>query len=262
MAASKRSTSISKQGAALLLVDVGNSRTKFARSDGTAVAMLFKVPTATLSEAELRRIGAKHPNAKVVCGSVVPKVTRLFRRVFGSSLLEVSHDLDLGLTFDYPKPETLGADRLCNVVAAAELVGSPCVAIDFGTATTFDILGDGKVFAGGTIVAGLDLLGRCLHGRTALLPRINLDGEPRAIGKNTDEAMRAGVIYGYRGLVREILGQILSEMRKSSAARARIPVVATGGDAQVLIPYLPEIGRVIPELTMEGLRIIAVRNLA
>ncbi len=253
-------TSNAKQGRTLLLADVGNSRTKFAVSDGTTITEIAKLATATLSEVELRRIGAKYRNARVVCGSVVPKAMRLFRRVFGRELLEVSHDLDLGITFDYPKPETLGADRLCNIVAAAERVGAPCIAIDFGTATTVDVLMGGNVFVGGSIVAGLDLVGRCLHGRTALLPNIDLRGEVHAIGKNTEEAMRAGVVHGYRGLVREILRQTMAEMRTASTPRARIAVVATGGDAAILAPALPEIGKIDPLLTLHGLRIIGARS--
>jgi type III pantothenate kinase len=158
---------------------------------------------------------------------------------------------------DYPKPATIGADRLANAASAFAQFGAPVVVVDFGTAVSFDIISPEGKYVGGVIAPGLEAMTDYLHQRTALLPKISLLEPPGAIGKSTRQAMLAGAVYGYRGLVR----QILVEIRQELGWKKKLRVVATGGYAELIATKLPEISLVQPDLTLEGLRIIATLNL-
>jgi type III pantothenate kinase len=136
------------------------------------------------------------------------------------------------------------------------LLGAPSVVVDFGTAVTFDVLSRDRSYIGGVICPGLQAMTEYLHQRTALLPRIHLLEPPHVIGKSTREAMLSGAVHGYRGLVR----QVLHEIRTEVSPRRHLPVVATGGYADLIAAGLPEIDSVRPGLTLEGLRLIAELN--
>ncbi len=159
----------------------------------------------------------------------------------------------------YPKPKTICADRLANAAAAFAAFGGPVVVVDFGTAVSFDIVSGAGDYVGGVIAPGLEAMTDYLHQRTALLPKISLLEPPGAIGKS-DEARThdatAGAVYGYRGLVR----QILTEIGKELGIPFNLPVVATGGYATLIAAGLPEIKTVQDNLTLDGLRIIGNLN--
>jgi type III pantothenate kinase len=171
-------------------------------------------------------------------------------------MLWLDWKLKLGVEIDYPKPQSIGADRLANAAAVTALYGFPAIVVDFGTAVTFDIISEYRAYIGGVIAPGLEAMTNFLYQRTALLPRISLKEPLHAIGKSTIEAMRSGAVFGYRGLVREILERIKAEQ----FARRKVYVVATGGYARLIAQGLPEIGVVHPHLTLEGLRIVANLN--
>jgi type III pantothenate kinase len=168
----------------------------------------------------------------------------------------VNSRIHLGVGVDYPAPSTIGADRLANAAAVAELYGSPAVVVDFGTAVTFDIVSADRCYIGGVIAPGLEAMTNFLYQRTALLPKLSLKEPQSAVGKSTEAAMMAGAVYGYRGLVREILHRIKAER----FARRRVKIVATGGYSRLIARQLAEIDAVHPNLTLEGLRIIAGLN--
>src|SRR5205085_8425809 len=126
-------------------------------------------------------------------------------------LLWLSANVELGVGVEYPRPETIGADRLANAAAVAVLYGYPAVVVDFGTAVTFDIVSEQKRYIGGVIAPGLEAMTSFLYHRTALLPKLSLREPRSAVGKSTAGAMMAGAIYGYRGLVRQILDRIKAE---------------------------------------------------
>ena len=171
-------------------------------------------------------------------------------------MLWLDSKLNLGVGIDYPKPRSIGADRLANAAAAAELYGFPAVVVDFGTAVTFDIISERRAYVGGVIAPGLQAMTNFLYQRTALLPRISLKEPRRAVGKSTIEAMLSGAVFGYRGLVREILARIKAEQ----FSHKKVCVIATGGYARLIAAGLPEIGVIRPHLTLEGLRIVANLN--
>ena len=164
--------------------------------------------------------------------------------------------LKLGVKIDYPKPQSIGADRLANAAAVTALYGCPAIVVDFGTAVTFDIVSERRAYIGGVIAPGLEAMTSFLYQRTALLPKLSLKEPRRAIGKSTIQAMLAGAVFGYRGLVREILSRILGER----FPRKKVYIIATGGYARLIARGLPEIGVVHPNLTLEGLRIVANLN--
>ena len=152
---------------------------------------------------------------------------------------------------DYPKPETIGPDRLANAVAARKRFGAPVVVVDFGTAVTFDVVNRAGNYAGGIIAPGLAAMTDYLHEKTALLPRIKIREVETAIGKSTEQAMLIGAVHGYRGLVRELIAELKRELKVK-----HLPVVATGGYAKLIASKLPEITAVEPDLTLEGLRLV------
>jgi type III pantothenate kinase len=193
----------------------------------------------------------------VVVSSVVPSKNSTISKAVGKrDVLWLDWKLKLGVAIDYPKPRSIGADRLANAAAVTALYGFPAIVVDFGTAVTFDIISEHRAYIGGVIAPGLEAMTNFLYQRTALLPRISLKEPLHAVGKSTIEAMRSGAVFGYRGLVREILERIKAEQFR----RKKVHVVATGGYARLIVHGLPDIGVVHPHLTLEGLRIVANLN--
>jgi type III pantothenate kinase len=244
--------------AEFLLIDNSNSFTKFALSSREKLGPTRRVRTAELATDSFRRALRGWRFARVVMCSVVPEKAETLRHALdGLEFHEVTHRSKLGVGIDYPKPATIGADRLANAASAVSFYGAPTVVVDFGTAVTFDILAKGPRYVGGVIAPGLEAMTDYLHQRTALLPKISLLEPPAAIGKSTKHAMLAGAVYGYRGLVREILRKIREDLGEK-----RLKVVATGGYADLIAAGAPEISAVHEHLTLEGLRLIGVLNFA
>ena len=242
--------------AEFLLIDNSNSFTKLALSSRDAVGTSRKLRTSELTPETLRRVLRGWKFARIVLCSVVPAKRDIIAECLaGLSLHEVTHRSNLGVGIDYPKPASIGADRLANAAYAAATFGAPCVVVDFGTAVTFDIISAEKKYIGGVIAPGLEAMTDYLHTRTALLPKISLIEPPGPVGKSTKHAMLAGAVYGYRGLVREIL----AEIQRDLAAR-KLRVVATGGYADLIAAGVKEIAAVHPGLTLEGLRLIGTLN--
>ena len=242
-----------------LLIDISNSFTKLAYATSRRVGRATQIPTRQLTQTGLRRIVKRERFHTVIVSSVVPAKNATIRKVVGSArMLLVSATTKLGVGVDYPQPKTIGADRLANAAAVTELYGPPAIVVDFGTAVTFDVVSAESKYVGGVIAPGLEAMTSYLYQRTALLPKLALREPRSAIGKTTRDAMMSGAIYGYRGLVREILDQI----RRESFARSNLKVIATGGYAQLIARRMPEIDKVHPGLTLEGLRIIGNLNAA
>ena len=238
-----------------LLVDNSNTRTKFALDlEGTLSSWRETIPTAELSEDTLSRALDGQTFSHVTLCSVVPEAAALMESWFEVPVHSISHRSDLPLAIDYPRPEKIGADRLAN--AATVVAGSyPAIVIDFGTAVTFDVISNQPAYLGGAIAPGTASLRDYLHQKTALLPSIQLEEPRSAIGRSTAEAMQIGAVIGYRGLIREILSAIRSELTGNST------ILATGGDAALISRGLPEIDELDPDLTMKGIQAIGQRYL-
>ena len=247
----------------ILLLDIGNTHTHLGLAGRDRVRRQQNIRTAAwgdrTAEKSLAAFTGRATVDAVALASVVPRVTPLIRRVIEQRwqlpCLELNFQTVRGIGVDYPRPRTIGADRLANAVAVRHHYGAPSVVVDFGTAVTFDVVDRSGNYAGGIIAPGLAAMTDYLHEKTALLPQIKIREAKQIIGKNTEQAMLIGAVHGYRGLVRELITQLKRELQ----AR-RLPVVATGGYAALMAAKLPEITAVEPLLTLEGLRLVAVAN--
>jgi type III pantothenate kinase len=241
-----------------LLIDVSNSYAKCAFASKRRVSTPVRIATAELSSSVIAEFLQQRQARKVVVSSVVPAKNSAISKAAHkkAKVLWLHWKLNLGVAIDYPKPQSIGADRLANAAAVAELYGYPAIVVDFGTAVTFDVVSERRAYVGGVIAPGLEAMTTFLYQRTALLPKLSLKEPQRAVGESTIEAMRSGAVFGYRGLVREILARIKAEQ----FPRKKIVVVATGGYARLIAGDLPEIGVIRPHLTLEGLRIIGNLN--
>ena len=241
-----------------LLMDVNNSYAKLAFASRERVSNPARIPTSELSSSVVAEFLRRRQVQKLVISSVVPAKNSAISKAARNraQVLWLNWKVKLGVTLDYPNPDSIGADRLANAAAVAELYGSPAIVVDLGTAVTFDVISETRSYIGGVIAPGLEAMTNFLYQRTALLPRLSLKEPHRAVGKSTVEAMRSGAIFGYRGLVREILARIKAEQ----FSRKKIAVVATGGYARFVASQLPEIAVIHPHLTLEGLRIVGNLN--
>jgi type III pantothenate kinase len=243
----------------MLLIDNGNTHTHLGLSDGPRIVRQTEIPTATWGTAAPERtltrfVGRRSVEGAALC-SVVPRCTPLAddltRRLWNARCLELTPKTVVGIGIDYPKPNTIGPDRLANAVAARQRFGAPVVVVDFGTAVTFDVVNRSAHYVGGIIAPGLAAMTDYLHEKTALLPRIKIRDTQKVVGKSTEQAMLIGAVHGYRGLVRELIRELRRELRAP-----HLPVVATGGYGQLIAAALTEITAVEPLLTLDGLRIV------
>jgi type III pantothenate kinase len=242
----------------LLLFDIGNTHTHIGLADDRRIVRQINVPTREwfggAAPARMKKFVDGRKISGAVLSSVVPRATPRVRRAVRAfwrvKVLELNARTVHGIGVDYPKSRFIGADRLANAIAARRHFGAPVVVVDFGTAVTFDVVNRAGNYAGGVIAPGLAAMTDYLHEKTALLPRIKIREIRSAIGKSTEQAMLIGAVHGYRGLVRELIGELKRELRAK-----KLPVVATGGYAKLLAAKLPEISAVEPNLTLEGLRL-------
>jgi type III pantothenate kinase len=243
----------------ILLFDIGNTHTHLGLANDRRVIKQKNIPTASwftgaAGKLVTQFIGAAALQGSALC-SVVPRATphvlRMLRRRWRLDCVELTPATVRGVGIDYPKPKTIGPDRLANAVAVTRQYGAPAVVVDFGTAVTFDVVDGSRNYVGGIIAPGLAAMTEYLHEKTALLPRIRIREVNAIIGKNTSEAMLIGAVHGYRGLIRELILGLKRDLRVK-----RLPVVATGGYARLIAAKMPEINSVEPLLTLEGLRLV------
>ena len=247
----------------ILLLDIGNTHTHLGLADARGVRKQANIKTALWrsNEASLpvrRFVGKARIQGAALC-SVVPAVTgkaiAFAKQEFSVDALELTPRTISGVGINYPQPKKIGPDRLANAVALRHHFGAPSVAVAFGTALAFDVVDKHGDYIGGIIAPGLAAMTDYLHDKTALLPRITIRETSSVIGKSTREAMLIGAVHGYRGLVRELILELKRELKCP-----RLPVVATGGYAELLAAKLPEITAVEPNLTLEGLRLVWLAN--
>jgi type III pantothenate kinase len=247
----------------ILLFDIGNTNTHVGLADGRRVLKQMDIPTREWFGGKAKTRAVKFAGAKKIEGaalcSVVPRATPLVHRMVHAlwklSALELTPKTLRGVGIDYPKPNSIGPDRLANAAAAKFHFGAPVVVVDFGTAVTFDVVNSKGNYVGGIIAPGLAAMTDYLHEKTALLPKIKIREPKNVVGKSTEHAMLVGAVHGYRGLVRGLIAELKRELKTKN-----LPVIATGGYAKLIAAKLPEISTVAPDLTLEGLRLVWKSN--
>lgn len=248
-----------------LAVDVGNSSTTVGVVAGRRVRHVAHIKggirDVAAVNATLRHILSRSSVSGAVLASVVPDDDRLWgkclRSHVGQTPISVSHKSILDVSVDYPKPESIGADRLANACGAVTLYGAPAIVADFGTALTFDVISEDTAYIGGVIAPGLPLMTEYLADRTALLPLIGLKGKCHSVGRSTEGAMRIGAHIGYRGMVREIVDHLVKGLPSES-----VHLCATGGFAGWVLKDAGMPFHVEPNLTLIGLGRIFELNCA
>ncbi len=249
----------------LLAVDTGNTNTVFAVFDGNSLKAQWRIATShhRTSDEYMVWLQAMMQHAGItfesitqgIIATVVPQALfeqrKLFTDFFGCTALVVGEDgVNLGVGVKVDNPAEVGADRLVNAYAAWQQFKQPLVVIDFGTATTFDVVDEGGNYIGGTIAPGIQLSLQALHNATAKLPNINVARPARVIGKNTIEAMQSGIFYGYIGLIEGVIKRLTEEFG------APLLVLATGGLSPLFASGTPVIKHVEGDLTIRGLKAI------
>ncbi|MBI3514117.1 MAG: type III pantothenate kinase [Proteobacteria bacterium] len=253
----------------LLVIDVGNTNTKVAIFDGGVLKGAWRSATDTTRTAdeyavwltqlmELQGLKRGEVDAAIIA-SVVPDTTfnlvTLCRRYFNIQPLQVGDpSVKLGIKALIDRPEEVGADRLVNAVAAQERYGGPLIIVDFGTATTFDLVDRDGNYAGGVIAPGINLSLKALYMAAAKLPHVDIRRPQRAIATNTVHAMQSGIFWGYIGLIEGIVARMRAEVE------AELPVIATGGLAPMFAGATSAITSVDSDITLRGLLLIYERN--
>ena len=255
----------------LLAIDAGNTNIVFAVHDGKDIRCEWRAVTKTARTADeyavllsplLALNGLKFSDLQsAIIATVVPAalfdLRQLCRRYLNCEPLVVKDpNVDLGIKIRIDRPEAVGADRLVNAVAAHERYKGALIVLDFGTATTFDIVGENGDYEGGVIAPGINLSAEALHKAAAMLPRVALSRTQAVIGKDTVPAMQSGLYWGYIGLIEGLVARIKTEYAKP------MTVIATGGLAKVFYKQTPAIDHLDADLTIRGLILIHARNRA
>ena len=245
----------------LVTVDIGNSDTVVGVFQGARLRAFWRLTSGRMTADEValqlerlaRRVAGPRPAGTVLC-SVVPALTQpwaeALRRWSGRLPLEVGAATARSLPIRYHDPSAVGADRIANAVAARDLYGTPAIVVDLGTATTFDCVSRSGEYLGGAIAPGVGTSAEELFRRAARIPRVDLRRPQRALGRTTEESLRAGVLWGAAGLVDALVRRLAREMKGTPQ------VIATGGWAGVVAPECETVLAVDEALTLKGMRIL------
>ena len=252
----------------LIAVDIGNSNIVWGLYEQRTLKGHWRLATDASKTAdeygllfrgllETEGLQTSHITGAIL-SSVVPSLTNTFEEMIESYFhhlpLVVSAELDLGLRVLYPNPQEIGSDRLVNAAAAYAHYRTSLIIVDFGTATTFCAVTQGGDYLGGAIAPGLGIAADALFSRTAKLPKIELARPKTVIGKDTVGSMQSGLVFGYAGLVDEVVSRMQTELGQKAK------VIATGGLAGLIAPESRTIQEVRPYLTLEGLELLYPRT--
>jgi type III pantothenate kinase len=247
----------------LLAVDVGNTQTVFGLYNGEELADHWRIATERQKSGD--ELGALYRSfldlarvSGIVLSSTVPQLSRSYQefaaRYADVELLELGPGVRTGIPVRYDDPREVGPDRIANAAAAAERYGAPCIVVDFGTSTNFDVVSVDAEYVGGVLAPGIETSMDALFERAARLRTIDFVEPASVIGKTTVAALQSGLVYGFAGQVDGIVSKIRGEL--GTDARA----IATGGLAELIFPHSTTLERVDLFLTLDGLRLVWHRN--
>lgn len=254
----------------ILAMDIGNTNLKIGVFDDEGLRHSWRVSTVTNRTADelgmvlydlFKSSGVQVSDIDdIVMSSVAPAINytveHMCRYYFGKSPLVVSHDIDLGITLKYDNPNELGADRISTAAAAYHYYGSPVIVIDFGTATTFNLISKDGEYLGGAIVPGIKTAIDSLASSTAKLPRVELVMPKNIVGTNTKDCMQSGIVFGYTGLVKYMV-----EKYKALDDMKGAKVIATGGLSSIVVDIEPTLIDIVDRaLALKGLNYLYERN--
>src|SRR5213082_301441 len=248
----------------LLAIDVGNTQTVLGLYEDTELARHWRLATEaqrTGDELGILLAGLVEVGSLdgIVLSSTVPALVRSYEEVAdgaGIQLLVLGPGVRTGIPVAYDNPHEVGPDRIANAVAARERYGAPCIVVDFGTSTNFDVVSAEGEYVGGVLAPGIEISMEALSARAARLFSIDFAEPPTVIAKNTTAALQSGLVYGFAGQVDGIVEAIRGELG------AEAPTVATGGLAELIVPHARTLERIDPFLTLEGVRLVWQRNRA
>ena len=245
--------------ARLLAIDVGNTQTVLGLFDDGALSEQRRLATdASRTGDELGALMGEMVDLEsvdAIClSSTVPALIREYEhfadRWARAPILVVGPGAKTGIPVLADNPREVGPDRIVNAVAARERYGAPCVVVDFGTSTNFDVVSPEGEWVGGVLAPGIEISMDALFARAARLMRVDFSEPPAVIGKTTVHSLQSGLVYGFAGQVDRIVEEIRGELG------AEAPAIATGGLAELIVPHTRTIEKIDPDLTLEGLRLV------
>jgi len=253
----------------LLVIDIGNTEIVFGLFENTILRSHWRLSSTfkrTPDEYWIlfkqwcrdNQMDTRDIDGSVIC-SVVPilssEIAEFNRRFLNLDPLFITSETNTGLTILYDTPRTVGADRICNAVAGLDAYGGPLIIVDFGTATTFDVISAEGEYCGGVIALGVQGISHELHRLAAKLPRVDLAFPPEIVGNTTESSMQSGIMWGTVSLVEGLIDRIKEEMNWKKSK-----VIATGGISEVFAEKCGKIDTVLPFLTLTGMQILYDRN--
>ncbi len=255
----------------ILTVDIGNTHTVFGVYNDDKLICKFRIQsihnkttdeyaTILLTLLERNNLTVDKINGAII-SSVVPQLLYTFDRVlkkyFKITPFIVNDTLNTGITLKIDNPKELGADRIANAVAGIKKFGSPCIIIDFGTATTFDVIDKNCNYIGGIICPGIMTISKTLRSSTAQLPEVSVSKTPSVIGKNTIHQIQSGIYFGYLEMINGLLGRIINEEFHNDDVK----IIVTGGLGSDITNDMDKKGVYEPNLTLDGLYMLYRRNI-
>ncbi len=246
----------------LVAIDIGNSSINigFFMGESLVIRKIKTIPLLPFSgyAGMIKGFMAKENIDKmpdgIIISSVVPGHTAAVKKACSAlskkEPMVLTHKMKTGIDFQIEEPKKLGTDRIAACAGACDLFGAPVAVIDFGTATTLNFIGSGNVYKGGAIMPGLELMRKSLFSDTAQLPDVTVSKPVSPLGKDTEECIRSGIVFGTAGAVE----RIISEVEKMETEKFK--VVVTGGNADLIAPFLMKVDYIEPALVLKGMKFI------